>query len=80
MPAMESTFEIVLLQQEAGWRLGFFAFVDILVLLLLIAATTVLFWRCSRLAGALMLPYLLWVSFAAVLNYSLWQLNPQLLG
>jgi len=32
------------------------------------------------LAGVLLLPYLLWVSFAAALNYSVWRLNPQLLG
>ena len=32
------------------------------------------------LAGVLLVPYLLWVSFAAVLNYVLWQLNPQILG
>ena len=32
------------------------------------------------LAGALLIPYLLWVSFASALNYSLWQLNPQVLG
>ena len=61
-------------------RLGFLAFVDILVLLLLIAATLVTFWQKSRVAGALLIPYLLWVGFAAVLNYSVWQLNPQLLG
>jgi tryptophan-rich sensory protein len=30
--------------------------------------------------GALLVPYLLWVSFAAALNYSVWQLNPQVLG
>jgi len=28
----------------------------------------------------LLVPYLLWVSFAAALNYALWQLNPQILG
>ena len=31
-------------------------------------------------AGGLLIPYLLWVSFASVLNYSVWQLNPQLLS
>jgi len=42
--------------------------------------TLVAFWRVDRIAGALLLPYLAWVSFAAVLNYAMWQLNPQLLG
>jgi tryptophan-rich sensory protein len=50
------------------------------VLWILIVATMVSFWRVRPLAGALLIPYLLWVSFAAALNYSLWQLNPQVLG
>ncbi|MDN6298408.1 MAG: tryptophan-rich sensory protein [Halomonas sp.] len=32
------------------------------------------------LATALLVPYLLWINFAAALNYSVWQLNPQVLG
>lgn len=63
-----------------GWQKGAVAFADIVVLWLLIVATLVAFWRVKPLAGALLIPYLLWVSFAAVLNYSVWQLNPQLLG
>lgn len=63
-----------------AWRLGAMAFVDIILLLVLIVATIVAFWRYSRLAGALLVPYLLWVGFASVLNYSIWQLNPQILG
>lgn len=63
-----------------GWFRGALAFADIVVLLTLIVATVFAFWRIRPLAAALLLPYLLWVSFAAVLNYSVWQLNPQLLG
>ncbi len=63
-----------------AWQLGLLALLDILVLILLIVATLAVFWRRHRLAGALLVPYLLWVSFAAALNYSVWQLNPQLLG
>ncbi len=63
-----------------GWRLGGLAFADILILLLLIAVTLAAFWRHSRLAGALLAPYLLWVGFAAVLNFTVWRLNPLLLG
>jgi tryptophan-rich sensory protein len=37
--------------------------------------TVVLFWRVSAIAGMLLLPYQAWVSFAAVLNGSLWYLN-----
>lgn len=51
------------------------AFVDIVVLWCAIVATLALFWRIHRVAGALLLPYLAWVSFAALLNFSLWQLN-----
>jgi benzodiazapine receptor len=63
-----------------GWHLGALAFVDILLLWVLIAATLVSFWRIRALAGWLLVPYLLWVSFAAVLNYTVWQLNPGALG
>ncbi len=63
-----------------AWNLGALALADIIVLWILIAATLVSFWRVRPLAGGLLIPYLLWVSFAGVLNYSLWQLNPQILG
>lgn len=63
-----------------GWRLGALAFAEVLLLWVLIAATLAGFWRLRPLAGALLIPYLLWVSFAAALNYTLWQHNPQLLG
>lgn len=63
-----------------GWQRGALAFADILILWALIAATLVAFWRIKPLAGALLVPYLLWVSFAAALNYAVWQLNPRVLG
>jgi tryptophan-rich sensory protein len=63
-----------------AWRRGALAFADILFLWVLIVATLVCFWRVRPLAGALLTPYLLWVSFASALNYYLWQLNPQVLG
>ena len=37
--------------------------------------TLILFFKNSRAAGILLLPYILWVSFAALLNASLWALN-----
>jgi benzodiazapine receptor len=51
------------------------AFVDILLLWLSLLATTVAFWRINNIAGLLLVPYLLWVSFAAGLNFALWRLN-----
>jgi len=53
-----------------------FAFAEILALWLLLAMTVTLFWRVKKVAGALLLPYLVWVAFAAVLNFSIWRLNP----
>jgi tryptophan-rich sensory protein len=63
-----------------AWHRGAWAFADIMLLWVLIFATLVFFWRVRPLAGALLIPYLLWVGFASVLNYALWQLNPQVLG
>ena len=63
-----------------AWHLGAMALADIAVLWLLIAATFVMFRRLHRIAALLLLPYLAWVSFAAVLNYTVWRLNPALLG
>ena len=63
-----------------GWHLGALAFADIILLWVLIVATLVTFWRTRALAGALLIPYLLWVSIASALNYSVWRLNPQILG
>ncbi len=63
-----------------AWKLGALAFVEVVVLWVLIVATLLAFWRVRPLAGVLLVPYLLWVSFAAALNYALWQLNPQTFG
>ena len=35
----------------------------------------VAFWRLDRIAGALMIPNILWVTFAATLNFAIWRLN-----
>ena len=51
------------------------AFAEIVVLWVAIAATTAAFWHSSRAAGLLMFPYLVWVSFAVVLNFAIWRLN-----
>lgn len=58
-----------------GLQRPLWAFVDILLLLVAIAVTTVLFWKIHQGAGALMIPYLLWVAFASVLNGAIVVLN-----
>lgn len=64
-----------------AWRQGGLAFVEILVLWILIVLTFISFWRLRvRAAAILLMPYLAWVTFAVVLNFSIWQLNPDLLG
>jgi len=63
-----------------GWHLGAWAFVDVVLLWVLVAATWQAMRRLDRLAGALLVPYLLWVTFAAFLTFAVWRLNPTLLG
>lgn len=63
-----------------AWHLGAVAFADILLLWVLLVATVIAFWRIRPLAGALLVPYVLWVSFAAALNYAVWKMNPGVLG
>jgi len=55
------------------WLLA--AFIEIVILWLLILWTIVKFYRISSIAGLLLIPYILWVTFASLLNFSLWQLN-----
>ncbi len=64
------------------WSLLFFglmcpgcALIDIALLFISIVLTMVLFFRISRTASLLLIPYVLWVSFASVLNYYLFVLN-----
>lgn len=51
------------------------AFADIVVMWLLIGATVIAFWRVRRAAALLLLPYWAWVTFASMLNLTIWQLN-----
>ena len=63
-----------------GLRRGALSLAEIAILWLLIAADIIAFWRLQRLAALLLVPYLAWVSFASALTFSLWRLNPALLG
>ena len=52
------------------------AFVEIIALWAAILASIMLFCRISKRAGYLLVPYIIWVSIAALLNLSVWLLNP----
>jgi benzodiazapine receptor len=58
-----------------GLRNPALAFVDIVLLWLALLATVVAFWKVRPLAGALLVPYLAWVTFASALNFAIWRLN-----
>lgn len=62
------------------WHLGALAFGEILILWALILCTIVAFWRVRPIAGALLIPYLAWVTIAPALTYAVWQYNPTLLA
>jgi benzodiazapine receptor len=73
---------VVQLALNALWSFLFFGLrsplaglVDIVLLWVFIMLTIVLFIRISTIAGLLLIPYLLWVSFATVLNFAIWRLN-----
>lgn len=57
--------------QQPGWALA-----DIVLLWAAVLLTLTAFWRVHTAAGALIVPYLAWLTYAAALNYSIWRLNP----
>lgn len=66
-----------------SWSASFFGmqnpllgFVVIVLLWLAIVVTIMQFKKISTVAAYLLVPYLLWVSFASYLNFTIWQLNP----
>ncbi len=78
---------VVQLVLNTAWSWLFFgrhradvALLDIVMLLVFIIATTAEFFHFDQWAGILMVPYLLWVAFATVLNFSLWKLNRERIG
>ena len=52
------------------------ALLDIATLVLVLIATIIAFFKCDRIAGVVLLPYLAWVSFAILLTVSIYRLNP----
>lgn len=73
---------IVQLILNTLWSIIFFAwqspggaFAEVIFLWLAIVATIIAFAKISKPAAWLLAPYILWVSFAAYLNYTIWMLN-----
>lgn len=58
-----------------GLQSPFYAFIEIIFLWLAILLTIITFYRISKQAAYLLIPYILWVSLAAFLNLSIWLLN-----
>jgi tryptophan-rich sensory protein len=58
-----------------GLRSPQLAFAEIVILLISIVVTIVIFYKISRLAAVLMMPYAGWVTFASFLNLQIWLLN-----
>ena len=58
-----------------GLKIPLLGLIVIVILLAFILANIISFYKISKIAGILLIPYLLWVSFATVLNFSLWMLN-----
>jgi tryptophan-rich sensory protein len=84
-PGVKTALVVFLVQMALNgiWSPLFFgmhapglALIDILLLWCAIAVTVYLFFGQSKAGGVLLLPYWAWVTFATVLNYSFWQLNP----
>ena len=76
------TWFFVQLALNVLWSFCFFAlkspllgFIEILFLLAAILTTIIAFWKVSRTAGVLLLPYAAWVCFATFLTFSIWRLN-----
>jgi tryptophan-rich sensory protein len=58
-----------------GGHMPGLAFAEIVVLWLAIAFTIIIFHWLTPLAALLLVPYLLWVTYAAYLNFGIWRLN-----
>ena len=58
-----------------GLQSPFYAFIEIIILWIAILATIISFYKISRPAGIILIPYIVWVTIASSLNYYIWILN-----
>jgi translocator protein len=77
-----SSVFILQLALNAFWSIIFFglksplyAFIEIIALWVSILICIILFYKVSKMSAYLLIPYLLWVSFASILNFYIWKLN-----
>jgi benzodiazapine receptor len=77
------TIFLIQLALNAAWSVIFFglrspglALIESILLWAAILVNIVLFWRISTFSGALLMPYLAWVTYATYLNAGIWRLNP----
>ncbi len=85
--AIPLTLFLVQLALNVAWSILFFglrmpglAFAEIVLLWFAILVTLILFWRSNPIAGFLLVPYILWTTFAGALNLALWRLNAGVSG
>ncbi len=58
-----------------GLQNPFLAFMEIIILWIAILITILTFYKIKKVASILLVPYILWVTFATILNYYIWRLN-----
>lgn len=76
------TVFFIQLALNALWSILFFgahdlflSFIEIIILWIMILWSIIAFYRISKPAGYLLIPYLCWVTFASTLTFAVWQLN-----
>ena len=74
--ALQFVFNIAWSGAFFGLRSPYYGLIVIVLLWLMILLTIFKFWQVSRNAALLLVPYILWVSFAMALNYNIMVLNP----
>lgn len=58
-----------------GLQNPFLAFIEITILWIAILITILTFYKIKKVASTLLVPYIMWVTFATILNYFIWRLN-----
>ena len=70
-----SSLTLFYIQLIFNFRLYGIAFIEAVILLILVFITTKKFFKVDKIAGWLMVPYVFWLTYASVLSYFVWVLN-----